>query len=421
MNGKARLAVLLAGAAAIAASGVSAASAQSDIEARLARLERENAALVKENAALRENQKLLRENIELRRDAGSPPVRARPESPSRAQAADDAAADAGRFQLWGEGGASWSGGDPFQMPYNKIDFTGIGALVGFGGGGAANRLFDLTPTMGWDAAAGFDYRFAGLPWHVSGEFRYGQAGTRASDASAGAVDPALLALFGGMITAAGGSQTIDADYRESRWQADVAVGYDVFRGSTDTMQLKGGLRLAGLTGQTRLTDRSQSYFSLGAPQNIGGIVIQDVGVDTTTLVDQRSSFLGAGPRFGIEGSVPFGDRWGFDYLADAAVLFGTQKLTSTSTVTATYSPAVLALLAGGGGNTTRVQDERFATVFNVNLQAGVSYRINPNVKLSLGYRLDAYFNALNTTFAPALPDTISRISHGPRLRVTAQF
>lgn len=120
MNGKARLAVLLAGAAVIAASGVSAANAQSDIEARLARLERENAALVKENAALRENQKLLRENIELRRDAGSPPVRARPESPSRAQAADDAAADAGRFQLWGRAARAGAAAIPSRCPTTKL-------------------------------------------------------------------------------------------------------------------------------------------------------------------------------------------------------------------------------------------------------------------------------------------------------------
>lgn len=91
-------------------------------------------------------------------------------------------------------------------------------------------------------------------------------------------------------------------------------------------------------------------------------------------------------------------------------------------MTTTISPAFLAILAGGGTNTaTTVRDQRFAAVFNTDLQLGVSYWFNPNVRISASYRLDAYFNAFNATLDPNTRDTISRYIHGPRLRVTAQF
>lgn len=84
------------------------------------------------------------------------------------------------------------------------------------------------------------------------------------------------------------------------------------------------------------------------------------------------------------------------------------------------SPAIFGLIAEGGANTaTTVRGQRFAAVFNTDLRVGVSYWINPNVKISASYRLDAYFNAFNATFDPNIKDTISRYIHGPRLRVTA--
>jgi hypothetical protein len=51
-------------------------------------------------------------------------------------------------------------------------------------------IFNLDPKIGWEAATGFDYKFANSPWHVNGQFRYGQGGNTSGTArSSGALDP----------------------------------------------------------------------------------------------------------------------------------------------------------------------------------------------------------------------------------------
>ena len=136
--------------------------------------------------------------------------------------------------------------------------------------------------------------------------------------------------------------------------------------------------------------------------------------------NQRNSFLGAGPRLGIEGAVPFAGSWAFDYLGDVAVLFGNQKLVNTSTSARSFDPAVLNSTLGSVSSSTST-DQRFATVFNADIQVGVSYWMTPNVKLSASYRLDAYFNVLNQAFSTDTKQTLDRYIHGPRLGLSATF
>ena len=84
-----------------------------------------------------------------------------------------------------------------MQDFNLVDFTTLAGLIG--GGGGIPREFNLTPTVGWEAAAGFDYKFANnSPWHVSGQFRYGEGGkTSGAASSAGAATLVLcwLRLF----------------------------------------------------------------------------------------------------------------------------------------------------------------------------------------------------------------------------------
>src|SRR5260221_3029634 len=186
-----------------------------DSAARLAVLEKENAAIRKENAALRENKVLRQRNASLKSAAPAPQpsasVSAAPATHAKPSVFEAMAADLpvaykapppespGQFRIWAEGGAIWSGGDPVSQDFNLIDFTGFGGLGVFGGGigggtGTIPRHYGLTPKVGWEAAAGFDYRIAGSPWHVSGQFRYGEGGkTGGSASTSGTVHPALLA------------------------------------------------------------------------------------------------------------------------------------------------------------------------------------------------------------------------------------
>jgi hypothetical protein len=415
--------------------------------ARLDALERENAAIRRENAALRENKTLLQQNPKL-----SAPVRA-PKSSRRSEPAPALAAGAkrdpfgayaadlplmykapfaqqkGLLRLWGEGGAIWSGGDPVSSAYQLTDFTFGGLFFGGGGGGPAG-VFDLTPKVGWEFATGFDYRFANSPWHVNGQFRYGEGGkTSGSASTAGSIDPAVLALLNGgggggglQITGLGGSEALGTSYKEKHWIADIGVGRDMLGSGPDTMQLKGGLRIQEFVSRTSTTDVTNTFLTTSAPLPAPFPPVTSANSTTTTLTDVRTSFLGAGPRVGIEGSVPFAGKWSFDYLGDAAILFGTQKSATTQTANSVSNIGIFGGLFGGGSNFSNAfTNERFATVFSADIQVGVSYWITQNVKIGASYRLDAMINVQNQDNPAVTNLTPDRYTHGPRLTVTGQF
>jgi hypothetical protein len=420
-----------------------------DIAARLAVLEKENAAIRKENAALRENKILRQRNAGLKSAAPAPQpsasLSAKPATHTKPSVFEAMAADLpvaykalppetpGQFRIWVEGGAIWSGGDPVSQDFNLIDFTGFRGLGVFGGGiggggGTIPRHFDLTPKVGWEAATGFDYRIAGSPWHVSGQFRYGEGGkTGGSASTSGTVDPALLAFLGGggggVAGVFGGSENVSAGYKETHWLADLAVGRDVIGNGRDAIQLKGGIRVAEFVTRTDTADTINNFANLAAPIVFipGTPAVSAVSTSLSTVTNARNNFLGAGPLVGIQGSVPFAGNWAFDYLGDAAVLFGTQNSTSTTTTTTSFTPAVLVALGGVGGGVVTTNAQRFATVFSADIQVGISYWVTQNLKVGASYRLDALINVQNQqdpAVANLLPD---RYTHGPRVTVTGQF
>jgi hypothetical protein len=80
--------------------------------------------------------------------------------------------------------------------------------------------------------------------------------------------------------------------------------------------------------------------------------------------------------------------------------------------------------SGRGARRRANADQRLSTVFNANLQVGVSYWMSPNLKLSASYRLDAWFNVLTGLSAandPTKLQTMDRDVHGPRVGVSAVF
>jgi hypothetical protein len=448
--------------------GAAVAGQTEDILARLDALEKENSAIRKENVALSENKRLREQNSKLKSSsrgtestqpapvsnvsAGKPePLVAtasataeRPEGipAAKSTSVSDRMADffgafaadlpvaykavpetPGQFRIWVEGGAIWTGGDPISRVFNLTDFTGSFGDLGGRSNNSIPGSFDLTPKIGWEAATGFDYRFANSPWHVSGQFRYGEGGkTSGVASSSGIIDPALLAPLGSLAGASiGGSETFAASYKETHWLADIAVGRDVFGSGASAMQVKGGLRVAEFVAKTHTTDNTNSFFNFAAPVPVGGFLISSFNSSTANVADVRSSFLGAGPRIGVEGSVPFAGNWAFDYLGDAAVLFGTQKEVNTTSSVTTISPAILSTLGGGNNSINTSTAQRFATVFNADIQVGVSYWFTQNVKLGVSYRLDAFINVQNQDTSSVTNLTPDRYTHGPRVAVTGQF
>ena len=457
-----------------------------DIMARLDAIEKENAAIRKENAALRENKRLHEQHSQLTSSKGqaktpievqAAPQQAgiQPAPPVVAAVAPAAAAEPSNFQplrsirasvgsvfeddkkdpfasyaadlptaykapmaqhgelrLWGEGGAIWTNGDPVTQNFAITDFSNA---LGFLGGGlfGATRggQFNLTPKVGWEAAAGFDYHFANSPWHASMQFRYGEGGkTSGTVTSSGSVDlAALIALLGGNNNninsgTFGGSDTFSSTYKEAHWLADFAVGRDVFGSGRDAMQVKGGIRLAGYTDNLNSVDNNNIFatFNPGIPfLGNNGPVITSFGTNTQTLTQTRDSFLGAGPKVGIEGSIPFAGNWTLDYLGDAAILFGTERTSTTTTVNTVVTPAVLGALIGNGNSVNTNTAQRYTSMFSGDLQVGVGYWITPQMKLAASYRADAMIHVQNTDLAGVTTFTPDRVWHGPRLTLTGKF
>jgi Legionella pneumophila major outer membrane protein precursor len=471
-------AVLVSGG--VLTSSIAFAGPTEDIMARLDALEKENAAIRRENAALSENKSLREKNAALKSSSArtqpfAPPVaqpviqasvqpRAEPtsapetsrsntEKPVRlsermGSVFDSYAADLplaykaaretpGQLRIWGEGGAILTGGDPVNQAFALTDFTSlfsgfVGGVGGIVGNGTIPVTFGLTPKIGWEGATGFDYRFAGSPWHVSGQFRYGEGGkTSGTASSAGSIDPLLLAVLAGagggvmagVVTGAGGSETISTNYKETHWLADMALGRDIAGNGASAVQVKGGLRIAELVATQSTSDRSNQFFNFPPTALFGGAgpIISSIGLNRSVMTDQRNAFLGIGPRVGIEGAVPFAGKWSLDYLGDAAILFGTQKSLTTQTTTASITPSFLNGLFGGGGTTNTSLNERFGTVFNGDIQVGISYWVAENVKVSGSYRLDAFINVQNQDATAVTNLTPDRYTHGPRVAVTGQF
>jgi hypothetical protein len=420
-------AVTILGIALLANSTAFAESEESRL-ARIAALEKENALMRKELAALRQNHALRDQKASI---AGAS-VQAhgkRPQqdrngltqsvgsgSPLTAYAADLAfkatplAEARGQFRVWAEGGATWTGGDPSLLFYTPISLTPISA---------SPQPFDLKPGLGWEGAGGFDYRFANSPWHVSGQFRYGEGTGKGAFATGGSVDPSLLGVSN--ITAESVNQAVDAQGRERHWLADLAIGRDVLGSGPSSMQVKAGLRISEFRASTSSLEVVRGTITLNPPQMFNGVPISTFSITDATNLTQEARFLGAGPRVGIEGSVPFAGKWAFDYMGDAAVLFGRQRYSQAQNGFSVYSIAGLpSLPLPGFGNS----DERSATVFNADLQFGVSYWFTPAVKMTASYRLDAYFNVLTgLSLANDVTklQTLDRYIHGPRLGVAAQF
>jgi hypothetical protein len=328
----------------------------------------------------------------------------------------------GLLTFWGEGGAIWSGGDPVSRDFNLIDPTRLFAL--FGGGGGVPAHFNQDPKIGWEAAAGFDYRFANSPWHVSGQFRYGESGkTSNSAATSGQVPAAVLALFGGgngpIFSSIGGSESVSDTYKETHWIADAAVGYDIATSGRSYLQLKGGIRVGEFTTKDNSSDATTIFFNFPAPLP-PPFSTSSITINTLNTSDVRNNFLGAGPLIGMEGSVRFMGNWSFDYKGDMAILFGSQHGQGTFTTTTSATPAILNQFTAGGNIATATAD-RFAYVLSPDVQVGIGYWFTPMVKLAASYRLDAMINVQNTRGAASAPLLPNRYWHGPRLTLTAAF
>lgn len=266
-------------------------------------------------------------------------------------------------------------------------------------------LGSFNPGPGWEAAIGFDY-LPGTwsPYHISGQFRYG-VNNRSSGFGSGPI-PVTLVTFGGGTTPAVLVATGTDSIKEDHWLVDFAIGRDFALG-TGNVQGKFGVRVAEITSNTlasgAIAGCSPSLITCFTPV-AGGFSFQS-----------RSRFLGVGPRAGIDGSVPLGGSWVFDYLGGVAVLFGQRSLNASEVISVHSTGTVFVPLTGALSNSSDV------AVFNLDAQAGFSYWFTTNFKLTASYRFDGYWEALTIVEPNGALGHQSRYYYGPMLIATVTF
>jgi hypothetical protein len=268
----------------------------------------------------------------------------------------------------------WIEGGAFKASGGTLNFGPIGGLK---------------PGWGPEGAVGFDWQpFA--PMHVVGQFRYGSASKSGAPFSLSGASPS-----GGTTFKAAGSQHI----REDHWLVDFGIGRDFGLGNSNAMWTL-GVRVADL--RAKLTASGNFTATTFTPS--GGATVKNV-IKGSFTTQQRATFVGAGPRFGVQGDIPLGNQWSIDWLAGAAVLFGERAMTLTVPAVTTFGASV----------------SDTATVFNVDAQAGLSYWFTPATKVTASYRFDGYFKALKTLNSNLGTTNIDRFYSGPMLRLTTKF
>jgi hypothetical protein len=99
-----------------------------------------------------------------------------------------------------------------------------------------------------------------------------------------------------------------------------------------------------------------------------------------------------------------------------AVLFGERHSSQVSTTILHPGGVTVVSFPGQASEDT-------TAVFNVDGQAGLSYWLSPNLKITASYRVDAYFSALKTIKpgTSTFSTNADQIYNGPMLRLTSSF
>jgi len=282
---------------------------------------------------------------------------------------------------------------------------------------------NLTPGVGWEAALGFDYQLAQWsPYHISGQFRYGQNSGGSAPSSSTGIPLTLMTPSGSTTPAvvnASGSASLD---KEDHWLVDFAVGSE-FALASGNAQAKLGIRVAEIAstanGLGTQTGTANGLADVCTPV-VSGPPICVVSPTTFPVTgnisfQSRSQLLGVGPRLGVDGSEPLGGSWTFDYLGGIAVLFGNRSLNATQTAYATT------IAAGSLNSVTALSASSTVGVFNLDAQVGISYWFTRNFKLTASYRFDGYWNALTIIEPDGTLGQQDRFCYGPMLRGTVTF
>jgi iron complex outermembrane recepter protein len=212
----------------------------------------------------------------------------------------------------------------------------------------------------------------------------------------------------GIITAERFADT-QAHHRESHAILDFSAGKDFglgLFGRESSSVLNFGVRFAQFASDTKFTIRARPDLQIQHHTFPAyHLTLNSIYFHTYYATGQASrSFRGLGPSLSWNGSAPFlgnpkNGEITFDWGANAAILFGKQKARAQHQESAHYRPPGGVL---GNYDYQSVYQHppkghsgvRSITVPNVGGFAGASFRME-NVKVSLGYRADFFFGAID--------------------------
>ena len=220
-------------------------------------------------------------------------------------------------------------------------------------------------------------------------------------------------------------QFVDAQANSSEKHAilDFTLGRDVGLGSAGKGNIGAGMRIAQFTTRASADLNADPFYVFPIPLNpFGGVKYHDVFDGTT---QERRSFHGIGPELAWDAQHPV---WGneangevtIDWGVNAAVLFGRQTAEIKRNIYGDKcAPNSLGTCASVLYSTSKTyQRSRRVTVPNLGGYVGASVRYQ-NAKISLGYRADEFFNAMDGGQATA--KKYDRGFYGPYLNVSLGF
>jgi hypothetical protein len=175
------------------------------------------------------------------------------------------------------------------------------------------------------------------------------------------------------------------------FQAGKDVGLGMFGGKST---LSAGIRWAKL-------NESASGHMLGATNATKYFAVAPYATETRVTADflAKHSFNGIGPSVSWNSTVPFAgnasDSLSIDWGINAALLFGKQKTRTNLHTHSSYCATFISGCTPGTGSTQSIKRNKSVMVPNLGGFAGISWRL-PNAKISLGYKADYFFNAIDT-------------------------
>lgn len=197
----------------------------------------------------------------------------------------------------------------------------------------------------------------------------------------------------------------DLSQETENFLLDFEVGKDFGIGEGGVITAFGGLRIGWI-------DRNASNeldITLGIPAP---------PIPVITL-QRDDDFFGMGPRVGMRASYPLGDGFAIEGGASASLLYGRQE-SSIGVAVLGYSYDIFST------------DENRLSM-GLDGELGVSYLLDETFKITMGYRVDAQFSALNNQLLPegalggSLPgflygeEKANMLSHGAFLRGSFSF